>query len=617
MAYIIRTKDGRTVRVSGNSVTDATETDVMGMQLPRSTALMRPKAQTSDISQQQGVSGWERFVVKNLTSSPDAAQRYLKHLGYQVRRYGSGWDFAVRKADTDPWQVVDPDGPDWQDVTDWVGDAIVGAGAVAAGALASPGIVTAGLAAGAAATALETAREGIGSLAGVPDNVDPASIATTGLLEAVAPGVLKGVGKIAGAVARGTGTFGAEIAGRLVGIRAVPGMGTSGEMFIERIKDQAKRLPSFRQAALLLRRAIKTVKQTGFAEKDEAQNILARTGATVDIRPVVESLRRYTLPVGSPEVAAGSKIAKQIQLDRTLASESGETLAKIRAYLGPAGDYGAVPAAQAEGIKEIFAAVGKFDAAIPIGNITRGIHRQASHGVRSALEKSMTAVGETRYVELMRTIRGKAKSLASLEKAVKQNDEGLTGIRATERFIAGLYGSSKESALAALKECESRFVKELFPVGQAAFRKGIPQALRGRAAGAGRGVVEQARRASLGAAFGDRGVAGILPDVHLTGNIYGPGALAVGGGLIAAGKRAAGLAVGAAASPRVLMATGRGILRGSAIAHRIATNPAVDAATKSALMTLLADEARRLSSQANSAPQDPPRKRPRMILGGQ
>src|SRR3972149_4798666 len=87
-----------------------------------------------DVEQTQGVTGGER-TLESLASSPEAYRQFLEGKGYQVRPYGDRWNFAVRQRDGDPWQVVNPSGPDAGDIASFLADAGVtlGIGALSVG----------------------------------------------------------------------------------------------------------------------------------------------------------------------------------------------------------------------------------------------------------------------------------------------------------------------------------------------------------------------------------------------------------------------------------------------------------------------------------------------------
>ena len=57
---------------------------------------------------EMGVSGWERFAIKNFMN-PGTALMFLRARGYDALPYGDGLNFAVRRAGSaDPWKLVDP-----------------------------------------------------------------------------------------------------------------------------------------------------------------------------------------------------------------------------------------------------------------------------------------------------------------------------------------------------------------------------------------------------------------------------------------------------------------------------------------------------------------------------
>ena len=126
--------------------------------------------------QHPDVSAYDRGLIMNFATEA-AGARYLESKGFKVRDLG-GYNYEIKKPGEDDWRVVDPEGFDFQDITDIGGDiADVGLGIVGAGLAAAPAAVpTAGLgavAAGAAGfgggVAVSTAaRSGIGAALGVP-----------------------------------------------------------------------------------------------------------------------------------------------------------------------------------------------------------------------------------------------------------------------------------------------------------------------------------------------------------------------------------------------------------------------------------------------------------------
>lgn len=283
-----------------------------------------PELTPINVSEEQGVSGFERFVVKNLTSNPESARSFLESRGYQTRKWGDGWNFAVRKRDGDPWKVVDPRGLDAWDITDLLGDvgvgllsgatATLGAGLGAGGGPA--GFVAGGVAGGTAGgTAGEAARQGLGKLAGVPDNIDPGQIALSGGIG----GAFPAMGGLLGATGRGlaratNSSFGEAVGEQLSNLGAmVAGTGalgntmSRGEVLAARARIPQEKLPSVEGVAKRLHSVVNRLWNKGQAhivELDQAEKMAGlahEQGVRVDARSVIENLDRYTPKPGEPK----------------------------------------------------------------------------------------------------------------------------------------------------------------------------------------------------------------------------------------------------------------------------------------------------------------------------
>jgi hypothetical protein len=158
-----------------------------------------------NVLDEQGVTNVERWTIKNLASSPAAAEAFLRLKGYETVQYGDGLNFAVRKSADEPWKLVDPAKGGikevWRDLVDLLGDVGVGAATVA-GTVAGGGLASAATGA-ASGVAAEGARQLLGSAAGIPDNISPTGMALSGAVGGVAPGVGRVVSGAARSVARG------------------------------------------------------------------------------------------------------------------------------------------------------------------------------------------------------------------------------------------------------------------------------------------------------------------------------------------------------------------------------------------------------------------------------
>lgn len=256
---------------------------------------------------------WEAFgariKVMNLAANPEAARHYFETIGYETRPYGEGWNFAYRRRNTDePWQPLDPKGPDLGDVTDIISDAIIGFGSGAVAVLAGtaaglgaapsgPGAVAAGIGAGAlagggTAAGLEALKQGIGAGAGIEQNFDPAAIAVTGAGAALAEPLGAAGGFVARGIARGTakllqgtGRLAPEMAAKFIGIKSL-GTTTSGRVMMEGVKlTREGHIPLVtpERAGLILRGALKFIKRIGIPEVRAADTAIdaAATGGLV------------------------------------------------------------------------------------------------------------------------------------------------------------------------------------------------------------------------------------------------------------------------------------------------------------------------------------------------
>lgn len=164
---------------------------------------LRPSA----VLDEMGVDPGERFVIKNFLN-PGMAEMFLRSRGYEVLKYGSGLNFAVRKNENEPWKVLDPDkggiGEFFRDVADVViGDIALPTIGATAGAAAGglPGAMV-------GSAAAEGVRQAIGqSIAGDSggSNFDPLQIGIAGASAGAGAAVgaaLRPVGRVAQAGAQ-------------------------------------------------------------------------------------------------------------------------------------------------------------------------------------------------------------------------------------------------------------------------------------------------------------------------------------------------------------------------------------------------------------------------------
>lgn len=142
------------------------------------------------------VSFADRAIVKNLSSSPEKSARYLAKNNPQLDT--RVWDgrVLVKSKGAKKWNALDPDTGMFS--SDILGDVAdigydVASGVGQAMALPAGGIVGSGIAGGVA----EAARQGLGSIAGIEDNIDVGDIALSGTIGAAVPAIGKAAAPIA------------------------------------------------------------------------------------------------------------------------------------------------------------------------------------------------------------------------------------------------------------------------------------------------------------------------------------------------------------------------------------------------------------------------------------
>ncbi len=180
-----------------------------------------------------------RFVAKNLAGSPEAAFNYLQkeNPDFEIKKDKSG-EIIARKRGSTTWGKMDPVGFDWRDLTDIAYDvpaAIAEGAATAAGGIAgaiagaptvvgAPAAALAGgaLAGSAAGAGTEALRQGLGRLAGIEDNFNPASIGKNAAFGVASP-LLLGTG---GTAKQALKAYGPELAEQIAkSQRGLLGMG--------------------------------------------------------------------------------------------------------------------------------------------------------------------------------------------------------------------------------------------------------------------------------------------------------------------------------------------------------------------------------------------------------
>lgn len=167
----------------------------------------------------------DRAVYKNFAVDPEAGFNYLQKQYPQLNfKKDNKGEILAKRPEELTWKKLDPEGFDFQDITDvawdipagFVESAATALGGLAGGAAglplggigAVPGALAGGATAGAATGAgLETARQGIGKMLGVAEEFDPTQIGTSAAFGAVSP-LLFGTGGVAKA---GLKTAGKEL----------------------------------------------------------------------------------------------------------------------------------------------------------------------------------------------------------------------------------------------------------------------------------------------------------------------------------------------------------------------------------------------------------------------
>jgi len=170
-------------------------------------------------TQHPTISNLERFLVKNLANSPEAAVKYLqkKHPDLTVELRGN--DVVARgKNKKEPYQVLDPQTGFWDATTGEklkdIGDAgydiasSIGSGAATSlgssigaalgGGFLSPvtALLGASAASGASSAALEALRQKLGKAFGIPQEVNMNDVIHAGKVGAVVPAAAKGLGML-------------------------------------------------------------------------------------------------------------------------------------------------------------------------------------------------------------------------------------------------------------------------------------------------------------------------------------------------------------------------------------------------------------------------------------
>ena len=197
-----------------------------------------PNLRPAKVMDEMGVPKEVRWTLKNFARNPDMAANYLRSLGYQTVQYGSGLNFAVRKADGDPWRVVDPAGGGiaefYKDIVDLGSDLFSGA-AVGIG-IGAGGAVGGALAAGGS----ELLRQAVGEHLGIEGNLAPLSVET---------GLQTSVGALGPAIGKAAGLAGRAIAAPVRATARI--VGKAGRVFAEGAEELLGRVADVKPLAPL------------------------------------------------------------------------------------------------------------------------------------------------------------------------------------------------------------------------------------------------------------------------------------------------------------------------------------------------------------------------------
>lgn len=332
--YIGVKDDGSRVPLSPSQVSNATtlpKQSVEEQRNPLDTAAspVPQPAEQPIVRNVQGVSLAERTLVKNWASDPAKAREVLEGMGYDVMPWGNHvakMQFAVRpRGKSGVWKVLDPDGFDWQDLLDFGGDMLSGAYTTIAAMLAAPAAAAAGVptggagalavesaAVGAGSAAGEFARESVGEMSGLTNNIKAGNVKTAGVIGAAAPvvtklaaPVLRPVGR---ALAYGFERSGAEIryaAARIVGAKIPPGM--SRQEVIDALMNPAgKKIVPLGEQAKALYNVMMNPKggllNETWPEVQRVNAMLAHAkeaNAVMDFMPVIDNLEKMAKAEGA------------------------------------------------------------------------------------------------------------------------------------------------------------------------------------------------------------------------------------------------------------------------------------------------------------------------------
>ena len=529
------------------------------------------------VTQQQGVSVGTRFTVKNLAANPAAAQRFLETKGFEVRPFGSGFNFAVRRVGSDEkFQVVDPAGFEPQDILDFSFDAIAGtattriggvvSGAIAGALIGGPigALIGAGIGLAVGGIISEAGRQLLGSALGVPENADFKTIMFVGLASGIAPGVGRTLGaggrllgrKVGAPISRGliqpAKNIAAELAGAVTRIKDRAGL-TAGEALTARAalpRSEVIRTPFDVGEDLVNRIAL--ILGHKFPERKAIEKILDASGKTFNLNPTFDrlaligtSIRESALDAASSQKLVGELSEKIVGVMR-VSSTVLENPAQFRKLLTR------IPARLTDDIAGRLQKESNFtnDLGVRVINAFTGGTRQAQKILRIQMRKDLGR--EFRVLESL--INQNLAVSQNLQRRIGRMVEALGSDPKAEAFINGLVGNNK----VALRRLVARFDR----LNNTDFLR-----LSERAA------IGSAFQAGAGLAFGQPS---FRPNITVTGGILGlsvastvlgatgPVALAAApvGAVLSSQRGVVGTTRALQGLSRAVGTTGRGLARG-------------------------------------------------------
>lgn len=290
---------------------------------------------------EQGVSFGERFTLKNV-ANPENVVQHLQDWGYEVKPYGNHptkMQYAVRPKGTNGvWRPLDPEGFDWQDMTDLIGEIPGFVGATAGAIAAAPVATAAGLASGGpGALAVESAavglgsaageavRQGTGIISGVEPKMSPGQIGIAGGAGAAVPVLSKLVAPLTRAAGRPLAYGFEKIGGgvrmaalRMMGARSIEGMDVRTA---DKIIMNAGRKPvaNFADLAKAVQTKVQGLLKADWPEAAHMNDMLSAArdaGAKIDFNPILEGIEnaagaveRRAAGAARPIVAEGEALA--------------------------------------------------------------------------------------------------------------------------------------------------------------------------------------------------------------------------------------------------------------------------------------------------------------------